>query len=196
MSIKNEYISPIELFTKWFDEEKKISQTKHISAVCLSTLGLDGFPNARFVSLKEIMDENFVITTSFNSRKGLEISGNNKVALTFWWKTTERQIRIQGIATKTPTSLAQKYFKERNLASQIVSCISNQGQESNAIESLEKELEQQISQRQNVEVPADWGGYFISPVRIEFMQFKDTRFHDRKLYVKQENEWICKQLQP
>lgn len=196
MSIENQYPNPIVLFEKWWKEEQKVSTTKHSSAVCLSTLGLDGFPNARFVSLKEIMEEQFVITTSFSSRKALEIENNSKVALTFWWQQTEKQIRVQGTATKIPTALAQKYFKERNLASQIVSSISKQGQESNAIELLEKELEQRILKQKKIEMPKDWGGYFISPLRIECMEFKNTRFHDRKLYTKENNEWVCKQLQP
>jgi pyridoxamine 5'-phosphate oxidase len=75
---------PIQLFSKWFDEELKLSKVQIPTAVCLSTIGIDNFPNARFVSFKELIDNSFVITGPLNSRKGIEIENNNSVALTFW----------------------------------------------------------------------------------------------------------------
>jgi pyridoxamine 5'-phosphate oxidase len=50
-----------------------------------------------------------------------------KVALTFWWVETERQVRIQGEATQISKTLADKYFSERNKDSQIISILSKQG---------------------------------------------------------------------
>ncbi len=44
--------------------------------------------------------------------------------------------------------------------------------------------------------PENWGGYFIEPIRIEFMEFKQTRFHHRTLYESTEKQWTVKQLQP
>ena len=40
-----------------------------LTHACLSTEGLNGFPNARFVSLKEIRNEEFVVTGTLTSRK-------------------------------------------------------------------------------------------------------------------------------
>ena len=106
--------NPIALFLKWFDEESAMSEANIPSAVCLSTLGLDGFPNARFVSLKKVRNDSFVVTGPLQSRKGIEIEADNKVALTFWWTGTERQVRIQGGASKITESLATIYFDARN----------------------------------------------------------------------------------
>lgn len=189
-------LKPIELFKKWFSEEEKKSKLSVPTAVCLSTIGLDGFPNARFVSLKEIVDCNFIITTPLDSRKGLEIENNSKVALTFWWTETERQVRIQGIATQIAKELAQKYFQERDLDSQIVSLICQQGKEIDDIQLLEKRIAEATLTNSKIEMPKNWGGYSIEPIRIEFMEFRKTRFHDRKLYEMRNNEWTLKQLQP
>ncbi|WP_375561461.1 pyridoxal 5'-phosphate synthase [Bernardetia sp. OM2101] len=188
--------APIKLFKKWLSEEEKYSKTSVPTAVCLSTIGLDGFPNARFVSLKEIVKDSFIITTSFDSRKGLEIENTNKVALTFWWTETQRQVRIQGIATKIDKELAQKYFYERDLDSQIVSLICQQGRETDDIKALEKEIIKMTLTNPKIEMPKNWGGYSIEPIRIEFMEFRKTRFHDRRLYVMENNKWTLKQLQP
>jgi hypothetical protein len=42
-------MTPIQLFSKWFDEELKRTTVRIPTACCLSTIGIDGFPNARFV---------------------------------------------------------------------------------------------------------------------------------------------------
>lgn len=187
---------PLELFSKWFKEELELSKTRIPTAVCLSTIGLDNFPNARFVSFKELVDKSFIITGPINSRKGAEIENNDNVALTFWWTETEKQIRIQGIATKISDQLADKYFSERNLNSKAVSLICEQGKVINNLEQLEKKVLKKVSENIIITRPKNWSGFSIKPVRIEFMNFKKTRFHDRKLYEVENGEWYVKQIQP
>lgn len=55
-------INPIEIFTKWFDDEIKLTKVNIPSACCLSTIGMDNYPNARFVSLKGILEGSFIVT--------------------------------------------------------------------------------------------------------------------------------------
>jgi pyridoxamine 5'-phosphate oxidase len=191
-------MTPIEHFNKWFKEELNLTKVRIPTACCLSTIGTDGFPNARFVSLKDILENNFIVTGPLTSRKGIEINATNKVALTFWWTETERQVRIQGNAKKIAGQLADKYFTERNRDSQIVSIVSEQGQKIDNIEILTKKYE-------NIEVrfsnkpltrPKNWGGYLIEPIRMEFLEFKPTRFHGRKLYERTNGQWTIEQIQP
>lgn len=191
-------INPIKQFNDWLQHHLMHTKEKLPHACCLSTNGEDGFPNARFVSLKEVVEENFVITGPLLSRKAMEIQKNNKVALTFWWNETGRQVRIQGTADQLPNSLADKYFAERNRDSQIVSTVSAQGAElidpanlTQRYQQIEKDFENSSIPR-----PENWGGYYISAVRIEFMLFNDSRFHERTLFEKTGNEWTKKYLQP
>jgi len=191
-------MTPIQLFIKWFGEEQELTTVRIPSACCLSTIGVDGFPNARFVSLKEVEENRFIVTGPLTSRKGTEISRINKVALTFWWTETERQVRIQGNTTRITEQLADKYFAERGRDSQIISIVSNQGQEIENIETLTKKYETIESGYVNKPLtrPDNWGGYSIEPIRIEFLEFRPTRFHDRKLYELTNGQWTMKQLQP
>lgn len=191
-------ITPIELFNKWFNEELKLTKVAIPYACCLSTIGIDNFPNARFVSLKELKEGIFIFTGPLDSRKGIEINSNNKVALTFWWTETERQVRIQGNAVIISEQLADKYFGQRNRQSQIVSSVSEQGKEINDIKSLDQkyyEFETQFSNK-ILARPENWRGFSIEPVRIEFLEFKSTRFHSRKLYELCNDQWNVKQIQP
>ncbi len=191
-------INPIEIFIKWFDQELNLSKVSIPTACCFSTLGTDNYPNARFVSLKGVIEGNFIITGTLTSRKGIEIRNSSKVALTFWWTETERQVRIQGNATMISNELADKYFGERNRDSQIVSIVSSQGQKLKEIKELNekyKEIEVTFA-NQTLTRPENWGGYAIEPIRIEFLEFKPTRFHDRKLYQLINGQWTITDLQP
>tara|TARA_R100001143_G_scaffold63594_1_gene73163 strand:+ start:16632 stop:17216 length:585 start_codon:yes stop_codon:yes gene_type:complete len=191
-------INPIELFLKWYNRELSLTNVRLPGACCLSTIGIDGVPNARFVSLKDVIDGKFAITGSINSRKGLEIEANPNVALTFWWTETERQVHIQGNASVMENSLADKYFAERNRESQIVSIVSKQGQELQNVDELTQkyiELDTQSSGK-DLKRPDYWRGYLIEPFRIEFLDFKSTRFHERVLYEMEHGEWNHQQLQP
>lgn len=191
-------MTPIEIFNKWFNEHLKATNVSIPTACCLSTIGTDGFPNARFVSLKGIIENNFVVTGTLTSLKGIEINTINKVALTFWWPETERQIRIQGNATTISNGLADIFFAERNRDSQIVSIVSNQGQALNNLEELNEKYHKFETEflNQSLPRPRNWGGYSIEPIRIEFLEFKPTRFHDRKLYELISGQWIKTELQP
>lgn len=189
-------MKPLEIFNRWFEEELKLSKAQIPTAVCLSTVGKDNHPNARFVSYKEMIEDSFIITGPLNSRKGTEIGYNDKVSLTFWWTETERQVRIQGMATKLSAQLADKYFKERDRNSQAVSSVCEQGKEIDNLKKLEQKVLEKASKKINIERPANWGGFSIKPIRIEFMEFKKSRFHDRKLYEFENDTWSLKQIQP
>lgn len=191
-------MTPIAHFNTWFEEELTRTKAGIPTACCLSTIGLDGFPNARFVSLKDVTNTHFIVTGSYASRKGREINASNNVALTFWWSETERQVRIQGTATKIDEHLADRYFAERNRDRQIVSIVSEQGQAIDAIENLTSKYEHIETSFLNKPLmrPENWGGYLIEPVRIEFLAFKPTRFHDRTVYERANGQWTTKQLQP
>lgn len=191
-------MNPLLLFDKWFSEEKEFNNLKLPAACCLSTIGLDGYPNSRFVSLKEVLNESFVITGPLNSRKGREIENNLKAALSFWWTSTKRQIRIQGDLSKISEAQAEIYFEQRNRDSKIVSTIFEQGKKVQSIYHLQKHFKEQKEEIKSKEIkrPENWGGVYIKPIRIEFMEFKESRLHERKLYQRVNDKWETIILQP
>ena len=50
-------MNPFQQFSDWYNDELNHSSAGFPSACCLSTTGLDDYPDARFVSLKEMVDE-------------------------------------------------------------------------------------------------------------------------------------------
>lgn len=193
---KENNIKPIELFNRWYADELDLAKEKIPGVCCLSTIGIDGFPNARFISLKEVVGDSFIVTGPVTSRKGTEINAVKKIALTFWWKATERQVRIQGIVNTISERQADKYFNKRSLHSQAVSSICDQGKEIENLENLKKRVLHKVSEATKIIRPNNWGGFSIKPIRMEFMEFKESRFHDRKLFELGNNGWTLSQIQP
>lgn len=191
-------MNPIHIFQKWYQEETEKSTATLPAACCLSSIGLDGYPNSRFVSLKEIIEDSFVITGSLSSRKGIELLHNPKASITFWWPETARQVRIQGDAFQIENELADAYFSKRNKASQLVSGLSEQGATIEHLEKLKALFEQKQLETNHTEIPrpTNWSGFYIVPKRIEFMEFELTRFHGRILFTRENDQWNKVLLQP
>ena len=189
---------PFELFERWYSQELRITTARIPSACCLSTIGVDGFPNARFLALKDVSAGAFVVTGSLASRKGVELEHSPRVALTFWWPVTERQVRLQGIASRISDQMADDLFSDRSRESQIVSIVSRQGEELTNVQYLINAYDDlEVShQGQQLKRPTDWGGYSIKPIRIEFLEFNESRFHNRILFEMREGFWDSKRLQP
>lgn len=191
-------MQPFAVFAQWLHEAAQHSSDPFATACCLSTNGLDDYPNARFVSLKALHNERFIITGCFGSRKGLELRASNKVALSFWWAHVQRQVRIQGSASFLSEAEGHSYFYERPQDAKIVSLICRQGAVLENPVRLQQQLERYQHELAGKEVPPPphWAAIGIDAIRIEFMQFRQSRLHDRVLYEKKNAAWTKSYLQP
>jgi pyridoxamine 5'-phosphate oxidase len=184
--------------SNWYQQELQVTEVDIPSACCFSTLGTDGYPNSRFVSLKEIKNNSFIVTGPLNSRKGIEVQASPRVALCFWWPQTGRQVRIQGDAFPLTDADADRYFEGRNRDSKIVSTLFRQGEPIQEPDQLAEQFEQGKRQfgTDKIPRPENWGGFRIEPIRVEFMEFKKSRLHLRELHQKETGTWQVQYLQP
>lgn len=206
--IRNEYtiksldfndvsFDPFNQFRVWLDEAID-AEVPEVNAMCLSTLGLNGFPNARIVLLKE-MDHGFVFFTNYKSEKGQEIEANPKASMTFFWPELERQVRILGLIEKVSEKESDEYFLSRPRGSQIGAWTSPQSAtiaDRNELNSRLEEMEKRFSS-EPLTRPDFWGGYRLLPFKIEFWQGRPSRLHDRICYEKQsDGSWKISRLAP
>jgi pyridoxamine 5'-phosphate oxidase len=188
---------PLEQFNKWFDEALK-SEIDEINAMMLATTDENNQPHARIVLLKGVDERGFSFFTNYNSHKGVQLKNNNKVALVFFWKELERQVRIEGISHKLPEFESDAYFESRPEISQIGAWASPQSQIIPNREALETAFEsyRKKFEHQPVCRPPHWGGFVVTPHSIEFWQGRTGRLHDRILYSRNKEQWIKERLAP
>lgn len=190
--------NPIILFRDWFDEVQSKGKEQETNAMTLSTQQSDGGVASRVVLLKEVSDKGFVFYTNYNSSKGQSIEHNNQVCISFFWQTMERQVIIQGTATKLPPEASDQYFQSRPRGSQLGAHVSNQSEAIESRSTLENRLKSLEDQYKNQPIPrpTHWGGYVVSPHSIEFWQGRTNRLHDRLVYKQKSSSWVIERLSP
>ena len=190
--------NPLQQFRKWFYEAKDSESVEEVNAMTLTTLGLDGFSKGRVVLLKKYDEHGFYFYTNYSSEKGKSIAQNNKVSLLFFWPGLERQIIIKGTASKTSEDDSNNYFNSRPKGSQLGALVSNQSEVIETRKVIENKLALLENQYFDKEIkkPANWGGYLVSPISIEFWQGRPNRLHDRIRYRLSHLDWIIGRLSP
>jgi len=169
------------------------------TAMSIATVSADGQPSLRTVLLKYYDASGFVFYTNLESRKAIQIEQNPKVALLFYWREFERQIKITGRATRVSTADSLKYFLTRPRESQLGAWVSAQS----SIISSRSVLEQKFDEMKRkfsggeIPIPSFWGGYRVAPDSIEFWQGRVNRLHDRFMYCRQPDQvWNIERLAP
>ena len=189
---------PLLLFSQWLQEAIN-AQVNEPTAMIVGTVSPEGQPSTRTVLLKDIHDGKFIFYTNYESRKGKQLAKNPHISLSFVWHPLERQVHIEGTAGKVPAHESDEYFKTRPYKSRIGARISPQsrpiGSRMQLIRSFVTEATQWIGKE--IERPQDWGGYAVTPTRIEFWQGRPNRLHDRFLYsLQKDGNWKVERLAP
>jgi pyridoxamine 5'-phosphate oxidase len=194
---KTMHAHPFEQFSSWFDQAAE-SGIAEPNAMTLATVDSYGMPHARVVLLKTLDETGFVFYTNYNSDKATQLAQNPNASLLFFWIELQRQVRISGTVKKVSATESDEYFSIRPRASQLGALVSPQSQVIPGREYLEQRfslLGKQFSEKP-IDRPKNWGGYRLTPVRMEFWQGRPSRLHDRLVYEKSGNHWVIKRLAP
>ncbi|MEM7101352.1 MAG: pyridoxamine 5'-phosphate oxidase [Pseudomonadota bacterium] len=185
---------PHVLFQQWLQEVVD-ADVLDATAMTLATVDQNGRPAARIVLLKGLNNQGLQFFTDYSSRKGQEIASNPQVAVLFYWKEVNRQVRITGTLEKLSDLVNESYFDSRPEMSRWAAIASDQSQPVQDRQTLEAAMRN----AQNVGdlmKPARWGGYHLYPDSFEFWQGRPNRLHDRFLYILEDDTWRIARLQP
>ena len=119
--------------------------------------------------------------------------------MVFYWPQIQRQIRILGKANRVDKEKSQAYFMTRDLPSRLMVYMSNQSQPltNEQKESFENKFKEERKKGTEInEVPENWGGFKITPLRYELWRGKNHRLHERFVYDQDGKDWKTYWLQP
>ncbi len=189
---------PLDQFRRWY-EEAIAAGLDLPEAMTLATADAEGTPSARTVLLKGVDERGFLFFTNTESRKGRELAQNERAALVFHWPLEpRRQVTAAGRVAALPREESEAYFRTRPLGSRLGAWASRQSKPipgRAALEDAYAEAEARFGQ--DPPLPPWWGGYALSPDRVEFWQNRPNRLHDRFRYTREAGgAWRLERLAP
>lgn len=189
---------PLDKCREWLGDAIRLKVIEP-TALIVTTASLDGQPSSRTVLLKEISEEGtFVFYSNYESRKGHQIDLNPKVSLTLLWHQLQRQIHIEGLCRHVAPEVSDAYFAKRPYTSRIGARISPQSHPIPGRFFIVTEAAKEMAKvGLKVPRPENWGGFEVTPRRIEFWQGRPSRLHDRFLYLlREDGSWSLDRIAP
>ncbi len=188
---------PLEQLGRWLVEASRAGALEP-NAMSLATIGPSGAPATRMVLLRGLEGGAAVFYTNLTSPKALDLERDPRCALLWWWPPSERQVRLEGRAARVPRETAAAYFASRPRASQLAAWASPQSRplpERAALEARLRAVAARFEGR-DVPLPPHWGGFAVTPQRLEFWQGRSARLHDRFEYRQGGDRWHLGRLAP
>jgi pyridoxamine 5'-phosphate oxidase len=181
---------PFALFHDWYTEART-TELNDSNAMALATADAAGHPSVRMVLLKGYDERGFVFYTNRESRKAGDLAANPHVALLFHWKSLRRQIRIEGPIGFASDAESDAYFASRSRDSQLGAWASDQSRPLDSRATFEARYAevQARFEGQPVPRPPHWGGYRVTPERIEFWLDREHRLHERRVFTRAHDGW-------
>jgi pyridoxamine 5'-phosphate oxidase len=190
-------VDPFALFDAWYREARE-TEINDSNAMALATADAAGRPSVRMVLLKGHGPDGFVFYTNREGRKAGDLEANPNAALLFHWKSLRRQIRIEGAVSRASDAESDAYFASRSRDSQLGAWASDQSRPLDARGTFEARF-QAVEARfagGPVPRPPHWGGYRVTPRRIEFWLDRAHRLHERRVFDRAGDGWRESLLYP
>ncbi|UJP11108.1 pyridoxamine 5'-phosphate oxidase family protein [Microbacterium sp. KUDC0406] len=149
---------PVTLFLTWFDEALAAGVVEP-HAMTLSTVDAEGRPDARTLILKDVDRLGWAFASPRSSAKGHQLAVHPSAALSFWWPSQVRAVRVRGPVLQGTEAESAADLAARSAAA-----------------------------RDGV-TEGDWALWRVVPERIEFWQGSADRRHLRLVYERQGDGW-------
>ena len=190
---------PLEAFARMWQQVKDTAPSGFEAAtMALATANPPGVPAVRMVLLRGVDDRGFSFFTNYGSPKAEALDASGRGALCFFWFWLGQQVRVEGTVARVSDEESDAYFASRPRGSQIGAWASLQSQPLASREELEARYREVEAQYEGGDVPRPphWGGYRLSPERIEFWNEGEFRLHDRWLFTRTPQGWRRERLYP
>jgi pyridoxamine 5'-phosphate oxidase len=214
---------PLSIVADWLQQATALRSQPNPNAMVLATVGAQGMPSARMVLCKQICPQPGYVSfyTNYLSRKGGELSANPRAAAVIHWDAMHRQVRLEGVVTRSTAAESDSYFSARTWQSRIGAWASQQSAPVASRMDLERAA-LRMAQRfgapspissddsapdpgVTIDRPPHWGGFHLWIDACELWVEGAARLHDRARWTRagsfddgvyQAGPWQATRLQP
>ena len=188
-------LNPVEVFLSWY----RAADTQEVdaNAMALATVDGAGQPSVRIVLLKDVDERGLTFYTNYESLKGHDLAANDRAAVVFYWRSIDRQVRVEGRVERAAEAESDAYFASRPIEARWSAAASPQSRPVVSREALEARVDEvRGAHGDGVPRPSWWGGYRLRPHAFEFWQGRPNRLHDRLRYERHDGGWRRVRLAP
>ena len=192
---------PISQWEHWYAQAQEAGCVEP-NAMVISTMGLDGLPDSRYVLARGVSAAGLTFYTNYESVKSTQFERDPGVSALFTWLQLHRQMKFRGTVSRTSAEESDAYFATRPRASQVGAWASPQSQvlaDRAELDARVADVEARFAGIEILPRPANWGGWRLVPVEAEVWQGRPSRLHDRFRYRRADDAggaWITERLAP
>lgn len=197
---------PIEQWQRWYEQAADAGCVEP-NAFVLGTVDHDGAPDARYVLARRVDRRGIAFHTNYDSAKSHQLRAEPRASAVFTWLQLHRQVRVTGTVERLDEADSDAYFASRPRGSQIGAWASPQSTplpDRAALDRRVADVTASFAGVDDIPRPVFWGGWLLTPSRLEFWQGRTSRLHDRLVYRRRPDasaapgaaEWHVERLAP
>ena len=189
--------TPGDLFREWITEALDAGAPAPQAAV-LSTAAPQGDVTARVLVLKDVVGDSWLFATERTSPKARTLDANPVAALTFFWPTRARQVKVSGPVRDLGPDVAAADFLARAPQSRASSLVGHQSEDLASTGDLQAAYDDAL-ERVSVDralVDPAWAVCTLDATAVEFWQTAPGRSATRWSYRRTGEGWSAGLLWP
>jgi pyridoxamine 5'-phosphate oxidase len=184
-------------------QEARKHHDPHVDVCFLATVTVQGRPEVRAVSLRDIDAKGFGLLLNATSPKWQQLT-TGQCCLHLLWSTVRRQYRVYGRIEAMESERLQQYWQRKGHGSRLLEhyyeAFHAQSQpipsRSYFLQGIAT-LTQRYPTKETMSVPKMLQGVYLYPTEIDVWHGSpEDRFHDRCLCTRTDTGWSCCTLVP